>query len=186
MDSTELQDLSELLSNEIIDIEMPTFDDLSTSQLKQVIKNYRLHLLHDITGYTKQHRQELLQICEKMFHIDKDGIRLKVNEPIKFEIPKGRKKALVQQTKVKDNIHRDFELNEELQQNAHLYSLVHSLDANIEWRTEEEQRKYVKEFNKKHGLHIDFDNLHKSIKQYEVASKKEEKRIEQEIRNLPI
>jgi hypothetical protein len=78
-------DLTKILSNDIIYINMPTFDDLSTSQLKQVISNYNMHFI--IKQYSTKKRAELLEICNNMFNIDNQGIRLKKMEPIVFEVP---------------------------------------------------------------------------------------------------
>ena len=69
---------------------MVSFSDLNITQLKKVIRFYRLHILKDITGYTKNNRDELIELCEKMFHINENGISLKVSNPIVFDIPKGR------------------------------------------------------------------------------------------------
>jgi hypothetical protein len=66
------------------------FDDLTLTQLKKLIKTYRLHVLHDITKYTQKNKNELVALCQKLFNINNTEIRLKVSEPIKFEVPKGR------------------------------------------------------------------------------------------------
>ena len=84
---------------------MVSFSDLNITQLKKVIRFYRLHILKDITGYTKNNRNELIELCEKMFHINENGISLKVSNPIVFDIPKGRvikpKKAIKPKTVIK-------------------------------------------------------------------------------------
>ena len=41
------------------------FEDLTNAQLKKVIKNYRLHLLKELTGYTKLSREDLINLCKK-------------------------------------------------------------------------------------------------------------------------
>jgi hypothetical protein len=66
------------------------FEDLSDAQLKRVIKNYRLHLLKELTGYTKMSREDLINLCKKLFDIDDEKIKPKITEPIYFDIPKGK------------------------------------------------------------------------------------------------
>jgi hypothetical protein len=66
------------------------FEDLSDAQLKRVIKNYRLHLLKELTGYTKMSREDLINLCKKLFDIDDKKIKPKITEPIFFDIPKGK------------------------------------------------------------------------------------------------
>ena len=93
MENTDIQEIQEILSNELINIEMPKFDDLSTAQLRRVIKFYRIHMLYDIQSYTKKSRDELLEICSKMFNISNEGIELKRKEPLKFAVPVAPKRA---------------------------------------------------------------------------------------------
>lgn len=80
-----IEELEILLSTEILDNKMPTFDDLSTTTLRKVIRFYRLHLLKDINGFSKKSRAELLEICNKMFNISNNGIELKARDPITFK-----------------------------------------------------------------------------------------------------
>jgi hypothetical protein len=63
------------------------FEDLTNPQLKKVIKNYKLHLLDGITGYSTFDREKLIRICNRFFDIDEEKIKPKVVEPIFFDIP---------------------------------------------------------------------------------------------------
>ena len=63
---------------------MTTFDDLTTSQLRQVIRNYNFHTV--IPDYGKKKRKELLAICKDMFDIDNESITLKQFEPLVLKV----------------------------------------------------------------------------------------------------
>ena len=63
------------------------FEDLTNAQLKKVIRNYRLHLLEGISGYSSFDREKLISTCKKFFDIDDEKIKPKVTEPIFFDIP---------------------------------------------------------------------------------------------------
>lgn len=76
------------------------FEDLSNTQLKKVIRNYRLHLLKELTGYTKMSRDDLITLCKKLFDIDDEKIKPKITEPIFFDIPQGRQSKAVKNKKV--------------------------------------------------------------------------------------
>ena len=76
------------------------FEDLSDAQLKKVIKNYRLHLLKELTGYSKMSRDDLINLCKKLFDIDDEKIKPKISEPIYFDIPKGRQPKVEKMKKV--------------------------------------------------------------------------------------
>lgn len=76
------------------------FEDLTNAQLKKVIKNYRLHLLKELTGYTKMSREDLINLCKKLFDIDDEKIKPKITEPIFFDIPKGRQPKAEKKKKV--------------------------------------------------------------------------------------
>lgn len=91
LENITIEELVEKLSNDIINIEMPTFEDLSTTQLKQVIRNYNLH--YAVKGYSKLKREELIELCLNMFHMDNKGIKLKNAEPIIFKVPEHKKQV---------------------------------------------------------------------------------------------
>ena len=76
------------------------FEDLTNAQLKKVIKNYRLHLLKELTGYTKLSREDLINLCKKLFDIDDEKIKPKITEPIYFDIPKGKQPKAEKMKKV--------------------------------------------------------------------------------------
>ena len=77
------------------------FEDLSNTQLKKVIKNYRLHLLKELTGYSKMSRDDLISLCKKLFDIDDEKVKPKITEPIYFDIPKGKQPKAEKIKKVK-------------------------------------------------------------------------------------
>jgi hypothetical protein len=71
---------------------MVKFEDLSITTLKQIIRNYRMHLLFDIKDYTKKSREELVELCNNMFNINDKEITLKAHKPMTFILPEKKLK----------------------------------------------------------------------------------------------
>lgn len=82
------------------------FEDLTNAQLKKVIRNYRLHLLEGISGFSSFDREKLISTCKKFFDIDDEKIKPKITEPMYFDIPKERQpkvEKMKKEMKIKEN-----------------------------------------------------------------------------------
>jgi hypothetical protein len=154
------------------------FEDLTDRQLKQVIKNYRLHLLEGMKGYTKFDREKLINLCKKMFDIDDEKIKPKVTEPVYFNFPQDKlkkreqpkTKKTVQPMKhevVQDYLYSDSELEKmkktlsddkltkkKSEEVDHLFDLLIRREEEIlrKGNLTEEEKKILKNLKKKLGF----------------------------------
>ena len=136
------------------------FEDLTNAQLKKVIKNYRLHLLKGITGYSSFSREDLISTCKKFFNIDNEKIVPKVVDPIFFDIPpkpvpKKRTKNINKQieNKIGEMEEKEKKINMKNKDIENIYNTLinerKTIEQEIERKKKEKKEKEKKEKEKK-------------------------------------
>ena len=136
----------EIISKEMQNNNKPTFEDLSTEQMKQVVRNFNLHFI--IQDFEKLSRKSVLEICENMLEIDVNGIRLKVSKPIVFkkdtDVPNKPK------TDIRDQI--DI-LTEKALSIGNLIAELNTIEIyiNDECNAESDKKAFIESFNKRIG-----------------------------------
>lgn len=164
----------EIISKEMKNNNTPNFEDLSTEQIRQVIKNFNLHLI--INDIEKLSRKSILEICEKMLNINVNGIYLKISNPIIFKKEKNENKNDIYE-KIDDLTEQSFNL-------GNLITEINNIENNIT-EYEKDGKIIIKNLNIKIGKDIlDLKDLKNTRRKAQRLINEKQNKINIEINNL--